>query len=138
MRRIYRKIRDHEMPTGLKLILGFYLFTTIFSFWDFFQQTSMVFLGQRYSGFVANWISFTFLLFDILWIIALIKRLKWGWKLFIVWSLFIIVIGFVSSVETIMSAGRMKPYLTGLYVLLVCFWVTVCSYVYQKRHYFSR
>lgn len=138
MRRIYRKIRDHEMPTGLKLILGFYLFTTTFSLVNFFQNAPVMFLGQKYSGVAASWISFVFLLIDGVWIVALVRRLKWGWKLFVIYNLLMIPIGFISSNETLMHTGRLGIIIKMAYVGSISLIVITCSYVYQKRHYFSR
>src|SRR3989344_8218011 len=136
MRLLYRKIRDHEMPLGLKLILGFYIFIMPGDIWRFFMEPSIVFLGAHYEGTSASWISIIFLLSDIAFVIALIKRLKWGWKLFVVRNLIVIPIAFPSLFEAISLPGRMGTIITGVYIGVTVLMVVVCSYVYQKRRYF--
>lgn len=138
MRRIYRKIRDHEMPLGLKLILGFYLFSIVQNTWRFFMEPSIIFLGKVYDGTTASWISFIFLLYEIAWVIAIIKRLKWGWKLFVGWTFLSTPIAFPSFVELISHSGRIAPLIIGIYIGSLALLVITTAYVYQKRNYFNK
>ncbi|MDO8452192.1 MAG: hypothetical protein Q7S79_00405 [bacterium] len=138
MKKLYNKIRDHEMPVGLKLILGFYVYSVTVNVWRFFMEPSIIFLGKHYEGTVASWISLIFLLYEIAWVIAMIKRLKWGWKLFISWTLLSILLGLPNLIDVISLSGKMQLVVAGLYVVVVTISVIACSYVYHKRYYFSK
>ena len=138
MRKVLHKIRDHEMPLGLKLILGFYIYSVIVNSWSFFREPSVMFLGEHYTGVTANWISFLFLVVDFAWIIALVKRLKWGWKLFIIWNILGLPVGLVTTLQELIYVGGVKFLALGVYFAVLFLIVLVCAYVYQKRYYFSR
>lgn len=102
------------------------------------MEPSIIFLGKHYEGTVASWISLIFLLYEIAWVIAMIKRLKWGWKLFISWTLLSILLGLPNLIDVISLSGKMQLVVAGLYVVVVTISVIACSYVYHKRYYFSK
>lgn len=138
MRKLYHKVRDHEMPLGLKLILGFYIYSVIVNSWSFFREPSVVFLGEHYTGATANWISFLFLVVDIAWIVALVKRLKWGWKLFVAWNIIGLPVGLVTTLQELIYVGGVKFLALSVYFAVLFLIVLICAYVYQKRYYFTR
>jgi hypothetical protein len=138
MRKLIHRIRNHEMPLGLKLILCFYVYTLVVDSWSFFREPSVIFLGEHYTGAAANWISFVFLLIDLAWVVALVRRLKWGWKLFIAWNLLGLPVGFVTTLQELIYLGRVKLLAMSVYFALLFLVVLVCAYVYQKRYYFSK
>lgn len=138
MRKLYHRIRDHEMPLGLKLILGFYIYTLVVNSWSFFREPSVIFLGEHFTGVAANWISFLFLLVDLAWVVALVKRFKWGWKLFIAWNLLGLPVGLVTTLQELIYVGDVRVLAMSVYFAVLFLIVLVCAYVYQKRYYFTR
>lgn len=138
MKKVIHFIKEHEMPLGLKFILGFYIYTLTIATWSFFGEPSVIFLGKVYTGYTANWISFILLVIDYAWVIALVQRLSWGWKLFVIWNLIGLPIGMITTLKQLLNTGNIRLLALSNYIAVIILVVMVCVYVYQKRSYFNR
>lgn len=121
------------MPLGLKIILAFSIFGILSALWSIAQGTYqfniVVPKGTKGLGEIANYAYWTA---QVAWIIAVFKRYKWGWQLFIVTNSLITVNVILSEIIQGFNLASIAVYLT---LILM---VVISVYVYKVRAYFNR
>ncbi len=123
----------NKMPLGLKIILAFTILGILSGIWSMIQGTyqfNIVVPNETKGlGEIANyawWIS------QFAWIIAIFKRYKWGWKLFIATKLLIALNVILAEIIQGLNVASVAVYLTLILMIIISF------YVYKIRTYFNR
>lgn len=122
-----------KMPLGLKIVLAFSIFGVLSGLWNMTQGTYQFNIvvpnGTKGLGELANYIYWAT---QFAWIIAIFKRYKWGWKLFIATNLLI-------ALNVILGEIIQGFVLVSIAVLLTLILMGIMSfYVYRVRAYFNR
>lgn len=120
----------NKMPLGLKIILAFSILAGFWSSWSMIQGT------YQYNTFMPDNLDkiagYIFWATNLAWIIAIFKRYKWGWKLFIVTN-------FLSAISAVLGEIIQGFNLASIAVYLTLILMVAMSvYVYKVRAYFNR
>lgn len=121
------------MPLGLKIILAFSIFGILSALWSITQGTYqfniVVPKGTKGLGEITN---YAYWAAQFAWIIAVFKRYKWGWQLFIATNLLIALNVILGETIKGFNIASIAVYLTLILMFIISF------YVYKIRAYFNR
>lgn len=122
-----------RMPLGLKIILACEILFIVYSL--SYLNTPISLLSSLLSGNLAFVAHIVFLIADIAWIISLVKRYKWGWKLYLANTFF----STTSAIIGMIVSPSIHYLMRSIYLYLVLGVIIFASYyVYSKRSYFNR
>ena len=126
-----------KMPLGLKIILVFSILETAILMWEILNGTyNTTLFGLKLSKNFSLISHIITLGIFIAWIVSLIKRYSWGWKLFIAHNFFVITSGLV-GVFTNSSLFQLLARSIIFYMALIII-IFMSYYVYRKRSYFNK
>lgn len=121
------------MPLGLKIILVFSILGMLFALWSMAQGTyQFIVVVPKGTQGIGELITILMLVAQVAWIVSVLKRYKWGWKLFLTTNTLTALNVILGEIIQEFNVASIAVYLT------LALMIVISLYVYKVRSYFIR